>query len=126
MRLAPITRAAETKSRVRSVSTSPRTRREGISHEKRPMSRLSLTTVPLYLVASTSTMKSSGIDSRMSTIRIMKPSIEAAGEPGDRSPQGADHRRDAAEAKKPISSADCPPSMIRPSSSNPCSSVPSR
>ncbi len=33
---APITRAAETKSRTRSVSTSPRTRRAGTSHEKIP------------------------------------------------------------------------------------------
>ena len=35
--VAPIALAAETKSRVRRVSTSPRTRRAGTSHEKNPM-----------------------------------------------------------------------------------------
>src|ERR1700735_3181954 len=86
-----MTTTAETKSRVRSVRTSPRTRRAGTNHENAPRIRLSSRTVALYLVASTRTMNRNGIESRMSTRRISAPSIRP---PGNRSVERPDHGRD--------------------------------
>ncbi len=50
--------------------------------------------MPLYLVASTSTISRYGIDSRTSTKRIRTRVDEAADEAGDGAVEGSDHDRD--------------------------------
>ena len=84
----------------------------------------SVTTVPLYLVATISTMNRNGIDSRMSTNRIRKPSTSPPTRPAI-APYRVPITVAITDAKKPISSAVCPPFISWPSSSNPCWSVPS-
>ena len=119
----PITRAAHTKSRSRRLSTSPRISRAGTSHEKNPSRRLSSSTVALNFVASTSTMNRNGIEYTMSTKRIITPSSRRPERP-EMAPYSVPMTIEITAAKKPMASAVRPPAMIRPSSSNPCSSVP--
>ena len=94
VRFAPITVAAGTKSRSRSVSTSPRTRRAGTSQEKRPMIRRDVEHGPAVLGREHE--HDEQVRDRQQDVD--EPHHHAVDEPGrqtrDRTPQGADHRRD--------------------------------
>ncbi|HLK00431.1 MAG TPA: hypothetical protein VKU39_11055 [Streptosporangiaceae bacterium] len=123
-RLAPAILAAETKSRSRSVSTSPRIRRAGTGQNSPPMiSEMDSTEVP-YLAATISSTNRNGMDSSTSTTRIINASMAPPA-----SPAIAPHREPMTmltrAAKNPTSSATCPPIISSPSSSYPWSVVPS-
>ena len=78
----------------------------------------------MYFVARISTKNRNGIDSRMSTNRIRMPSTRPPNS-AEIAPYSVPITVAIAAAKKPISSAVWPPSMILPSSSKPLASVPS-
>ena len=94
VRVPPIIRAATTKSRTRSVSTSPRTSRDGTCQEKRPMIRL----CDDHRGAAPRRQHEHDEEERNRQQDVDEAHQhrvdEAAGEPGERSVERPDHRRD--------------------------------
>ena len=80
-RLPPMTRTACTYSRTRSVSVSPRMSRAGTSQETKAMTRISTVSVGWKITARTISRNSRGIDSRVSTMRIMRASTQPPKKP---------------------------------------------
>ena len=75
-RLPPMTRTAWTYSRTRSVRVSPRMRRPGTSQATKAMTRMRRLSEGLKMTARTMSRKSWGMESRMSTKRIMRASTQ--------------------------------------------------
>ncbi len=121
---APAVRAADTKSRTRSVSTSPRTSRAGTSQENTASTSTSVTAEELYRLARIRMANRNGIDSIMSTTRIISASARPPARPAT-APQSMPMPVASSAVNRPISTAAWPPSMSRPSSSKPWLSVPS-
>ncbi len=80
-RLPPMTRTAWTYSRTRSVSVSPLMSRAGTSHDTKAMTRISTVRVGWNTTARTINKNRKGIDSSVSTIRIISASTQPPKKP---------------------------------------------
>ena len=99
--------------------------RPGTSHDTKAMTRIKHVNDGWKITARTISKNNTGIDSRVSTMRIMRASTQPPKKP-ETAPYSAPHAVPRMAAASPTTSEFFPPNIRRPRMSNPALSVPSR